>query len=96
MDDSKLVELRNSLAEKGMEFTPKQTKDVVVGIEKLKKVIRRTVAEDPEYYERWAEMSQEERKGMVRYLNNSGIETTPDEFDDISEILLKIYRQEFP
>jgi len=94
MDDVR--EFRNALAEQGMEMTPMQTKEVLDGINRLKKVIRRTVAEDPEYYERWNEMDEDERKGVVRYLHANGIETTPDEFEAITDILMRIYRQEFP
>jgi hypothetical protein len=89
-------EFRNALAEQGIEMTPMQTKEVLTGIERLKKVIRRTVADDPEYYERWEAMDADDRRGMVRYLADNGIETTPDEFDAISDILLRIYRQEYP
>ncbi len=93
MDDF-VKDYRNKLAEIGMEFTPEQADHILRCIDDLKTLIRKTVEKDPNYYEKWADMTPKKRLQIIQELKEHGIETTPDEFDAVTEIILKIYRLE--
>lgn len=88
--------IRNHMAENGIELTPNETIDVVTKIEGIKESIRNNVFEDPQCYDDLVNMSDEEKLDMIDELREAGTIMTVTELDEILDILMTMYKQEFP
>jgi len=79
-------ELRNRLAELGKEYTPKQALGILKRLRSLKRNLNRKPV---------GLMSNKEKFDLRLHAAESGIEMTPDEMNDVMEIIIQIQEADF-
>ena len=92
MDDVLLF--RNLMAEGGCEYTPDQAAKVMKAYEGFRTRIRKHARQNPEYYQKLADATLQEKQEMRNQLAESGKEVTLVELDQLIDLVLRVYEQE--
>jgi formiminotetrahydrofolate cyclodeaminase len=77
------------MAEQGYEYTPAQMRKIAESIEDLRQTVHDGAREDPEQYEKLADLTTAEKKEICRMLK-----IRQKDIDGIISIILDIYEQE--
>ena len=92
MDD--VLAFRNAMAESGHEYTPAQAEKVVEATETFRQQIHDGCRENPEEYERLANLTLEDKQDICCQFAERGREVTLDELDKLIGLILEVHEEE--
>ena len=92
MDD--VLAFRNAMAEQGYEYTPAQADKAMKATEDFRQQIHDGCREDPEKYEKLANLTLEEKQDFCRRFSELGQEITLEELDKLIGLTLEVYEEE--
>jgi hypothetical protein len=92
MEDA--LAFRNAMAENGVEYTPVQAGDVMKSTEEFRKSIHDGARENPEEYEKLANLTLEQKQSLCRQFADQGQEVTLSELDELVGLVLEVYEDE--
>lgn len=85
MDDT--LAFRNRMAENGFEFTLEEAEKKMKAVMEFQEFIYQKATFEPEFFEQISDLSLKEKQNLCHEFSERGIEVTPNELDDIVNLI---------